>query len=182
MKKKKITRRKFVRRISSASLGLALTPALLNFHVERAHAVENVGKVVAATSKNLTNGLSVNADVANLLLNSAIKTLTGRNAEAEAWESIFPSLAKDDIIGVKINTLFHLSTHSQVVDAIVQNLVAIGVPENNIIVWDKSDGDLMSSGYKINRGETGVRYFGTNADYDNKIYKIGGQSKRLSKI
>jgi uncharacterized protein (DUF362 family) len=137
---------------------------------------------VVATSPNLTSGLSVNTTVADQLLNSAIRTLTGKSTDEEAWKSIFPSLAKDDIIGIKINTLFYLSTHSQVVDAIVKNLVALGVPENNIIVWDKSDSDLISSGYNINRGETGVRCFGTNADYDNKIYKIGGQSKRLSKI
>lgn len=180
--KNAITRREFVRDISSIGLGLALAPTLLNFHVERAQAVENVGKVVVATSKYLTSSLSVNTDVADLLLNAAIQKLTGKNTSEEAWKSMFPSLTKDDIIGIKINTLFQLSTHIQVVDAIVQNLVAIGVPENNIIIWDKSDGDLTSSGYQINRGETGVRCFGTNADYDNTIYKIGGQSKRLSKI
>jgi len=180
--KSTITRREFVRGISSVGLGLALAPTLLNFHVERAYAVENVGKVVVATSKNLTSGLSVNTTVANLLLNAAIQKLTGKNTAEEAWKSIFPSLTKDDIVGIKINTLFYLSTHSQVVDAIVQNLVAIGIPENNIIIWDKLDSDLIRAGYQINRGETGVRCFGTNADYDNAIYKIGGQSKRLSKI
>jgi len=182
MENKRMTRREFLRDISLAGVGVALTPTLLNFHVERAHAVENLGRVVVATNEDLTSGFSVNMDVANQLLNAGIKNLTGKNTAEEAWNSIFPSLAKDDIIGIKINTLFQLSTHTQVVDAIVQNLVAIGVPENNIIVWDKSDGDLTSSGYKINRGDAGVRCFGANGDYDNKIYKIGGQSKRLSKI
>jgi uncharacterized protein (DUF362 family) len=177
-----LTRREFLRDVSLAGWGLVLTPALLNFHVESAHAAENVGKVVVATSEGLTSGVSVNADMANALLNDALKTFTDKATEEEAWKSIFPSLTKDDIVGIKINTLFYLSTHQQVVDAIVQNLVAIGVPENNIIVWDKSDGDLVSSGYKINRGDTGARCFGTNADYDNTIYKIGGQSRRLSKI
>jgi len=62
-----------VREISLIGLGLALAPTLLNFHVEHAHAVENVGKIVVATSNYLTRGLSVNTDVANLLLNAAIK-------------------------------------------------------------------------------------------------------------
>jgi len=184
-----ITRREFLRDISSVGLGFALAPTLLNFHVERAHALApnlnvggNVGKVVVATSEHLTSGLSVKGDIANQLLNTAIQKLTVKSTPEAAWKSIFPVLTKDDIIGIKINTLFYLSTHIEVVDAIVQNLVAIGVPENNIIIWDKSDGDLISSGYQINRGDTGVRCFGTNADYDNKIYKIGGQSKRLSKI
>ena len=181
-KKDTLTRREFLRDFSLAGVGIALTPALLNFHVERAHAVENVGKIVVATSEGLTKGVSVDAGMANRLLNDALKTFTDKNTEEEAWKSIFPSLTKDDIVGIKINTLFYLSTHQQVVDAIVQNLVAIGVPENNIIIWDKSDSDLISSGYRINRGDTGARCFGTNADYDNTIYKIGGQSRRLSKI
>ncbi|MFC1715333.1 DUF362 domain-containing protein [Candidatus Poribacteria bacterium] len=177
-----LTRREFLRNISLAGSTLALTPALLNFHVERAHAVENVGKVVIATSGGLTSGMSVNDWVAERLLNEAIKAFTGKETEEEAWKSIFPSLTGDDVVGIKINTLFQLSTHSQVVDAIVQNLVRIGVPENNIVIWDKSDSDLISSGYKINRGNTGVRCFGTNADYDEEIHKIGNQDKRLSKI
>lgn len=180
--KSKLTRREFIRDVSVASWGLALTPALLSFHVEKAHAVENVGKIVVATSEGLTGGISVNADVGKLLLNAAIKTFTGKDTAEEAWKSIFPSLTKDDIVGIKINTLFQLSTHLEVVDAIVQNLVAIGVPENNIIIWDKSDWDMTDSGYTINRSDTGVRCFGTNADYDDTIYNIGGQSKRLSKI
>lgn len=177
-----LTRREFLRDISLAGCGVALASTLLSFHVESAHAVENVGKVVVATSKGLIRGSWINQDITNRLLNDAIKTFTDKGSEEEAWKSIFPSLAKDDIVGIKINTLFQLSTHRPVVDAIVQNLVAIGVPENNIIIWDKSDYDLKSSGYQINRSDTGVRCFGTNADYDDTIYKIGGRSKRLSKI
>lgn len=177
-----VTRREFLREVSLASWGLALTPAVLSSHVEGAHALENVAKVVIATGADLTNGIFVNGDAANRLLNAALKTFTSKSTEQEAWNSIFPSLTEDDIVGIKINTLFQLSTHAQVVDAIIQNLTAIGVPENNIIIWDKSDSDLRSSGYQINRGGTGVRCFGTNADYDAEIHKIGGQSRRLSKI
>ncbi len=177
-----ITRREFVRGISSAGLGLALTPALLNFHAESAYAAGNVGKVAVATSQGLTSGVLVNADVADQLLDAAMRMLTGKTTSGDAWKSLFPSLTKDDVIGIKINTIAQLSTHREVIDAIVQNLVGIGVSENNIIIWDRTDGELASSGYQINRGETGVRCFGTNNDYDNTVYKVGGQSKRLSKI
>ena len=177
-----LTRREFLRDVSLAGCGLVLTPALLSFHVESAHAAGNVGKVVVATNERLTSGMSVNTWYADRLLNAALKALTDKGTEQEAWNSIFPSLTKDDIVGIKINTLFQLSTHQEVVDAIVRNLIAIGVPENNIIIWDKSDYDLKTSGYQINRENTGVRCFGTNADYDDKIYEIGGQSRRLSKI
>jgi uncharacterized protein (DUF362 family) len=177
-KKKTLTRREFIRNVT----GIALTPTLLNLNIGNASALENIGKVVIATGESLTNGISVDADVANLLLNTAIKSFTDKDTEVEAWKSIFPSLAKDDVVGIKINTLFRLCTHQEVVDAIIKNLVAIGVSENNIIIWDKSDSDLRRAGYQINRSGAGVRCFGTEADYDDKIYKIGGQSRRLSKI
>lgn len=174
-----LTRREF---ISLIGTGVVLAPVMMNFHPSKAYAAENVGKVVVATNKGLTNGINVNQDVANTLLNNAIKAFTDKESSEEGWRSIFPSLTNEDVIGIKVNTLFRLCTHTQVVDAIVQNLVAIGVPENNIIIWDKSDGDLTKGGYRINRSDTGVRCFGTNGDYDPVNYTIGGQSKRLSKI
>jgi len=181
-KKHTLTRREFIRNISSVGMGLALAPTLLDLHIESAQAAENAGKIVIATSKNLTNGIFVDTNIARSLLDISIKEFAGKNTENEAWRSIFPSLLKEDVVGIKINTLFQLSSHQEVVSAIVNNLVAIGVPENNIIIWDKSDSDLTRAGYQINRSDTGVRCFGTNGDYDDKIFKIGGQSRRLSKI
>jgi len=181
-KKSTLTRREFLHNVSLMGAGIAIAPTLLNFHIDNAQAVENVGKVIIAMSESLTNGISVDADTAYSLLNVAIKSFTGKDSEVESWKSIFPSLAEDDIVGIKINTLFRLSTHQEVVSAIVKNLVAIGIPENNIIIWDKSDSDLIRAGYQINRSNIGVRCFGTNGDYDDKVYKIGGQSRRLSKI
>ena len=105
-----LTRREFLRDVSLAGCGLVLTPALLSFHVESAHAAGNVGKVVVATNERLTSGMSVNTWFADRLLNAALKALTDKGSEQEAWNSIFPSLTKDDIVGIKINTLFQLST------------------------------------------------------------------------
>ncbi|MBM3210840.1 DUF362 domain-containing protein [Candidatus Poribacteria bacterium] len=178
--KNQVTRREFLRDVSAIGLGLAVAP--LGFNIKEAQAADNNGKIVVATSESLTDGVSVNATVAKMLLDNAIKSFTGVNNLEEAWKSIFPSLTNSDVVGIKINTLFRLSTHPEVVAAIVQSLTSIGIPENNIIVWDKSDWDMTDSGYTINRSNAGVRYFGTNGDYDNKIYTIGGQSKRLSKI
>ena len=176
-----ITRRIFLKRTIGGVGGIVLTNSLAN-SISSAQPLADMSRVVVATANDLTEGISVNADAAGRTLDAAMKAFTGKSTESEAWRSIFPSLAKDDIIGIKINTLFRLSTHAEVVDAIVRNLVAIGVPENNIIVWDKSDVDLRSSGYQINRGDNGVRYLGTGGDYDGKIYRVGGQSKRLSTI
>jgi hypothetical protein len=61
------------------------------------------------------------------------------------------------------------------VDAIVNSLVRIGIAENNIIVWDRSDNlwkeGLINCGFGINRSKKGVRYLSTNLEgigYDTK--------------
>ena len=131
-----IARREFIRNVSLAGVGLALTPTLLNFHVGNAKAAANVGKVVVATNEDLTvGGASIDADTAKLLLDAAMKKITGVGSVEAAWRSIFPSLTKNDIIGIKVNTINGaLSSHPQVVNAIADSLIGIGVPENNICV------------------------------------------------
>jgi len=184
-----ITRREFLRDISLAGLGIALAPPLLNFHVEKAYALENVGKVVVATGEELTTGYSINQDVAKKFLHAGIKSLTGKTSVAEAWNSIFPSLTKSDVIGIKVNTINrNLSSHPEVVYAIADSLTEFaGVPENNIIIWDRTTNELRNNGrYQINTGETGVRCFGTNTGGwgidRTKEYKVGGSTRYLSKI
>ena len=183
-----LTRREFIRNVSFAGVGLALTPTLLNFHVGYAEAAANVGKVVVATNEDLTvGGASIDADTAKLRLDAAIKKLTDAASVEAAWRSIFPSLTKSDIIGIKVNTINGaLSSHPQVVNAIANSLIGIGVPENNIWIWDRWKNELTRAGFVINEGDAGVKCFGTNAagwGYDKaKGFKMGGQTRYLSKI
>ncbi len=183
-----IARREFIRNVSLAGVGLALTPTLLNFHVGNAKAAANVGKVVVATNEDLTvGGASIDADTAKLLLDAAMKKITGVGSVEAAWRSIFPSLTKNDIIGIKVNTINGaLSSHPQVVNAIADSLIGIGVPENNIWIWDRWKHELTRAIFVINEGDAGVKCFSTNAagwGYDKaKGFKMGGQTRYLSKI
>jgi len=62
---------------------------------------------------------------------------TGQPDVARAWASL---VSPNDKIGIKISAaggeLF--TTHHDVVDAIVDGLVAAGHPRASIIVWDRS--------------------------------------------
>ena len=184
-----ITRREFLRNMSLAGLGLAIAPPLLNFHMERAYALENVGKIVVTTGDELTTGYSINQDVAKTFLHAGIKALTDKTSVPEAWNAILPSLTKSDVIGIKVNTINrHLSSHPEVVYAIADSLTQFaGVPANNIIIWDRTTNELRNNGrYQINTGETGVRCFGTDTagwkTDRTKGYKVGGSTQYLSKI
>jgi uncharacterized protein (DUF362 family) len=89
-----------------------------------------------------TNPRVVHEMVARLVL-----AATGQPEVAKAWESL---VSPNDRIGIKISAaggeLF--TTHHDVVNAIVDGLVAAGHPRNTIIVWDRSLGGIKDAGYR----------------------------------
>ncbi|OGP52111.1 MAG: hypothetical protein A2Y79_12490 [Deltaproteobacteria bacterium RBG_13_43_22] len=119
---------------------------------------------------------NINGDVVRGMLDAGMKTFVGKSNIEECWLTVFPDLKSSDVIGIKINASDKaFFTHKELVDAIVNSLVRIGVAENNIIVWDRSDKmwreGLISCGFGINRSKKGVRYLSTNLEgigYDTK--------------
>lgn len=180
--KMKINRREFIKGVSIAGLGLAVSPALLT-HELSAQAVPS--KVVIATHPEAVEGMRINREIAQKLVDMALMQYTGKTNVADAWASVLPAFSPDHIISIKVNCInSSLSSHPQVVDAIVAGLVAAGVKENNIIIWDRTNHELTGAGYRLNTGNTGVRCFGTNEGgwgYDKQV-KVANSNVRLSKI
>ncbi len=81
------------------------------------------------------------------MVNRLVLATTGQPDVAKAWATLVSS---DDKIGIKISAaggeLF--TTHHDVVDAIVDGLVAAGHARNSIIVWDRSLGGIKGAGYR----------------------------------
>ncbi len=57
-----------------------------------------------------------------------------------------------DRVGIKVNCLSgrRMSTHTELVDAIVQRLIEADVPPENILIWDRLNNDLRQGGFKLN--------------------------------
>jgi uncharacterized protein (DUF362 family) len=120
------------------------------------------------------------AEAVQQLVNSAVEKLSGKTGP-DAWKEY---LKPTDVVGVKINCLFQgAHTHKEVVHAVVAGVLAAGVPADNIIVWDRSDGDLEKCGYTTNKG-AGTKTYGT--DWELKPVTSGGVTDKpaaiLSKI
>ncbi|MCX8036404.1 MAG: DUF362 domain-containing protein [Candidatus Sumerlaeia bacterium] len=110
------------------------------------------------------------------MLGECLKRVTNTADSAAAWKSLF---SPKDRVALKINTLGGkgLSTQPAVVEAIVRGLLGAGVPEGNILVWDRFNRELIRAGYTINRNGKGWRCFGTESDYEGQMTvsgKIGG--------
>jgi len=88
-----------------------------------------------------------NPRVVHEMVNRLVLAATGQSEVAKAWASL---VSPNDRIGIKISAaggeLF--TTHHDVVNAIVDGLVAAGHPRNTIIVWDRSLGGIKDAGYR----------------------------------
>ena len=89
------------------------------------------------------------------MMNEGMFALTGKKTTAEAWRTFF---TPEDVVGIKVNPIggVKLSTRPEVVNAIVLGLIAAGVKENNIIIWDRFSYHLITAGFPANHGNTGV--------------------------
>lgn len=58
-------------------------------------------------------------------------------------------------------------------------------PENKIIIFDRTSGELQSCGYTLNTSSPGVRCFGTNSSgvgYSSQYFNVSGSSQKISRI
>src|SRR2546429_1626296 len=87
-----------------------------------------------------------NPRVVHEMVNRLVLAATGQSDVTKAWASL---VSPNDRIGIKISAaggeLF--TTHHDVVNAIVDGLVAAGHPRSTIIVWDRSLGGIKEAGY-----------------------------------
>src|SRR5204863_644702 len=81
------------------------------------------------------------------MVNRLVLAVTGERDLARAWGSL---VSPNDKIGIKISAaggeLF--TTHRDIVNAIVDGLVAAGHLRDSIIVWDRSLGGINAAGYR----------------------------------
>lgn len=96
--------------------------------------------------------------------------LTGKSTAPEAWLSL---VSTQDTVGIKVFSEpgANGGTRPAVVKAVIQELIAAGLPANHIIVWDKHQTDLRLAGYFKLVDQFGVRVAGSaEAGYDEKTF------------
>jgi uncharacterized protein (DUF362 family) len=148
---------------------------------EHAQAVKS--KVVVASDQTL-HGQDGHLDEKRVidLLDKAITAYTRRDHPVEAWKRIVPH---GHVIGLKVNTvgLRPIATHLALVLAISERLQQAGVPAGNILVWERTAGELEAGGFTINTDPSRVRCYGSDvAGFEDQIETWGVARVRLSKI
>jgi hypothetical protein len=142
-------------------------------------------KVVHTHHAGVWNGENLVPEAIRQMLDASITALTGLSDATAAWAALF---APDEQIAIKVNA-FSLSpfwTHVPLVVGVTECLQRAGVAPEQIVIFDRSTGDLENAGFAINRNGPGVRCYGPGFvswdGVDLAGWKVAGLSVQLSEI
>jgi len=191
-------RRKFVQSIALGGIGIALSPIVKAAAPEKTVAVKpasNIqdalsiprtafsmpgkfpGKVVKVNHSDCFVNGKPSEDIAYQMMKTSMQKLTGEDDLNKAWLQL---VSPKDIIGLKVNPIGGkiLSTSHAVTKAVIKQLKEAGIPETNIIIWDRRGEDLESAGFTA-ENYPGIKIMSTEYK-DDKGSMIDGNGKFYS--
>ncbi|MGQ9731904.1 MAG: DUF362 domain-containing protein [Candidatus Zipacnadales bacterium] len=113
----------------------------------------------------------LNRDIVLKLLDRGICHTTGIDTADKAWQSLF---ASDDVVAIKVNSSAgpSLSTSKVLVEALLERLAEVGIPPDQMAIYDRTDGMLAAAGFELNTGK-GVKCGGVEGHWDPKVVRQG---------
>ncbi|MBN2505217.1 MAG: DUF362 domain-containing protein [Verrucomicrobia bacterium] len=132
---KHYTRRDFLRGTAAGALGasMGLCPRDVAFAAEPGEAKSRV--ILIRDERAMRADNTPDARVVETMLNKAVCRLAGKDDPAAAWKTY---LHPDDTVGIKV-TLYMISTHKEVIDAVRAGAQKAGVPDGKILVGDRGN-------------------------------------------
>ena len=155
-------RREFLRSASTGIMGIGLASGALTGVPPVYGAAGKVKVAVVRNEKAVSDRNICDKKQVSLMLEKALYTLTGKENPKEVWAAL--GVTGDDVVAVKVNCNaagFPLYAHPELVYALTESLSNV-VPPNNIIIYERYTSELTRAGFRANKGDSGVRCFGTN--------------------
>jgi uncharacterized protein (DUF362 family) len=115
------------------------------------------------------NGDQIQEHVVLQMLDAALTQLTGLNDALSVWRALFDP---GETIGIKVNTISRYTTTPVVTYAIAKRLQEAGIPAEQIVIFDRSDGELRARGFTVNADGAGVRCRGAKG-WDQPVEVTG---------
>jgi uncharacterized protein (DUF362 family) len=172
-----LRRRTFIR-----TAGFAAAGALIGIPNLETSAKENKAKVADVRQPGyFKNIYQPDLSETRKLLDDAIRLFFEVKNPDEGLAELF---GPGDRIGIKVNCLSgrSMSTHPQLVNAVIERLTGVGVKQDDIIVFDRSDSDLKRGGFELNTGR-GVKVYGVDSSgYSSELLihrSIGSFTARI---
>ena len=114
------------------------------------------------------------------LLDRAMQSFYGADSPVDAWKKV---VRPGEVVGLKVNCLSGKSaaTSPVLVEAICERLQQAGIPQNNIVIWDRLNSDLESAGYRVASRKDRIRCIGNDSGgYDTELSVYGSAGSLLA--
>jgi uncharacterized protein (DUF362 family) len=131
---------------------------------------------LAAEAKSrvvIARGAGMGGAALSRALDNAMRAYFSVDTPLEAWRRV---VKPGEVVGLKVNCLAGkgISTRVALVEAICERLQETGVPQKNIVVWDRLNTDLESAGFHPSTNPNRVRYLGNDVlGYGNELVAHG---------
>jgi uncharacterized protein (DUF362 family) len=97
----------------------------------------------------VTSGSNVDRAIALAMLDRGVMHVFGTDTPEEAWEQV---ASPGDVVALKVNCICSLlSTNPNVAYAVAQRLMDVGVRPSDLVIFDRTSGELTNAGYTLNR-------------------------------
>ncbi len=188
---KRTSRRGFLRNIVTVGGGFCASSLLPNAplllrSVFADDEISSQPKVIHARDNNFINTHGkVDKTRISHVINKALMEITNQKKAMDAWRKLF---RKSDIVGIKVNCLAgkRFSPHVEIIESLIKGVTSAGVKEHNIIVFERFSKELVSAGFNIRRGKSGVKCYGTDelpsGGYDHQPQIAGSIGSCFSQI
>jgi uncharacterized protein (DUF362 family) len=128
------------------------------------------GRVVEAFHSASIVERRVSQTAVRAMVEEGMKALTGESAPKDAWATLF---APTDVVALKVNPsgVPGTTTSIPLLREVIQALNAVGVPNRNLIVYDRNSNQLEVNGYHT-LVPPGVRVIGLD-----QRWSVGGETR-----
>jgi len=126
--------------------------------------------VVSTQDPKATEAFLPQLGKVRVMVDRGITKLTGKTTVPEAWRSL---VATQDVVGIKVFSAPgpNSGTRPAVVAAVVEGLLAAGLPPKQVIVWDRQAADLRLAGFFELSDRYHIRVAGSaQAGWDERVF------------
>lgn len=115
------------------------------------------------------------------MYSKGLELLFNSKSPQEGLQQLFKN---SDRVGIKINTIGgkKISTRPEVSLSLSSLLVASGILERNLIIWDRTNRELREAGYSLRSNRSVLQIYGTDNQYTPDLISHLNIGSRFSRI
>ena len=178
------SRRYFLKTCFAGAVALGGGELAIN---EAVAAAEGAGKskvVIARDPQVYGAGGTLDSARVQKMLDNAMQSFFDVRDPVAAWKKV---VRPGEVVGLKVNTIAGpgLSTNIVLVEAICERLKQAGIKANDIVIWDRTNGELDRVGYKLSTEPNRERILGTDSKdvgFEDATFSNGSVTTRFSKL